>query len=210
MKLKIMILATLLFAGGVQAQNNANGLLKKVLDKMTAYKNFKADFSYKMDNKAMDIHEQKVGLIYVMGKKYRIETKEATIISNGKTQWNLYPDSKSGTINDVDTTDLLSGSPQKILSKYLKYKSKFGRSKTSKSATVKTIVISDKADKTYNKIIAMVDEKGMLLKSIALLSKDGNIYTISLSHLKPNQNFSQSLFAFDANKYPGYAVADMR
>jgi len=205
-----MVLVTLLFAGGVQAQNNANGLLKKVLDKMTAYKNFEADFSYKMDNKDMNIHEKKVGLIYVMGKKYRIETKEATIISDGKTQWNLYPDSKSGTINDVDTTDLLSGSPDKILSKYLRYKAKYERVKDGNKNQDELIVLTDKKEQTYKKIVVKVNASKRLLKSFSLYSKDGNVYTITLSHLKPNQTFKQGLFTFDAAKFKGYDVEDMR
>ncbi len=210
MKLKMMILATLLFAGGVQAQNNANGLLKKVLDKMTAYKDFKANFSYQMDNKEMNIHEKKVGLIFVKGNKYRVETPEAIIISDGHVQWNLYTESKSGTINEVDTTDLLSGSPGKILSKYLKYKAKYEKVKGNRKSINRTIVLTDKKEKTYDKIVVKVNASKLLLNSFSLFSKDGNVYTISLSHLKANLSLPENTFILDKQKYKDFDIEDMR
>jgi len=209
MKLKIMVLAAILFGGAVQAQNNPTALLKKVLDKMTTYTNFKANFSYQLDNKEMNIHEKKVGLIYVEGKKYRVETKEAIIISDGVTQWNLYSDSKSGTINNVDTTDLLSGSPSKILSKYLKYKSRFEH-KGNRHSSLRAILLSDKKDKAYSKIIVKVNAKKLLLYSFSMYSKDGNVYTIKLSNLKPNQKLKAGTFTFDKGKFKAYDVEDMR
>jgi len=210
MKLKMMILATLLFAGGVQAQNNANGLLKKVLDKMTAYNDFKANFSYQMDNKEMNIHEKKVGLIFVKGNKYRVETPEAIIISDGHVQWNLYTESKSGTINEVDTTDLLSGSPGKILSKYIKYKAKYEKVKGNRKSVNRTIVLTDKKEKTYDKIVVKVDASKLLLNSFSLFSKDGNVYTISLSHLKANLLLPDNTFILDKQKYKDFDIEDMR
>ncbi len=210
MKLKMMILATLLFAGGVQAQNNANGLLKKVLDKMTAYKDFKANFSYRMDNKEVNIHEKKVGLIFVKGNKYRVETPEAIIISDGHVQWNLYTESKSGTINEVDTTDLLSGSPGKILSKYVKYKAKYEKVKGNRKSVNRTIVLTDKKEKTYDKIVVKVDASKLLLNSFSLFSKDGNVYTISLSHLKANLSLPDNTFILDKQKYKDFDIEDMR
>lgn len=210
MKWKMMILATLLFAGGVQAQNNANGLLKNVLDKMTAYKNFKADFSYRMDNQEMNIHEKKTGLIFVQGKKYRVETSEAVIISDGQIQWNLYLKSKSGTINEIDTTDLLSGSPGKILSKYLKYKARYERVKGNRKSSLRTIVLTDKKETTYEKIVVKVDATHSLLRSFSLYARDGNVYTISLSHLKANLALPENTFTLDKKQFKDFDIEDMR
>lgn len=207
-RIRITILFALLFTGTLYAQNNAQGLLKKTLDKMSSYKNFKSDLTYSMVNKQNNIHEKKTGTILVEGDKFRIEIMGQIIISDGKDMWTVIKDSKEVMLSTLDPNDPSNVSPTKILEEYSDYKAKFERGQ--RKRTLKTLLLTSKKKAAFDKVTIVIDASRFLVKQFSLYDNDGNVFTYDIYNFKANINFPKDTFTYNPREFPGYELEDMR
>jgi outer membrane lipoprotein-sorting protein len=208
MKIKITILLALLFSGTLYAQNNAQNLLKKTLDKMSSYKNFSSGLSYSMVNEQNNIHEKKTGTILVEGDKFRISLMGQIIISDGKSMWTVITDSKEVMLSTLDPNDPSNISPTKILEEYSDYRAKFA--KGGRKGKVKTLLLTSKKKSTFYKVTITIDAVKYLVKKFALYDDDGNIFTYDIFNFKADVNFPTGTFTYNPKEFPGYELEDMR
>jgi len=209
---KILISIALLMSlvSFAQSDKNAEDLLKKIVDKMAAYKNFKAELSYTMVNKEMDINEKKTGFIYVQGDKYRIEMEGQIIISDSKTIWTYILDSQEVMVSNVEEDDE-SISPNKILTTYSEdYKAKFDNDSKYKNSDLKLIDLKPNDKKQFEQMSILVNEKSLSLDNFSVYDKNGNVFTYHIVNLKPNLDLPPDTFTFDPSKHPDVDVIDMR
>jgi len=210
LRFKWLLVAALLFAGALQARNTPEGLLKKTLDKMTSYHNFKANLSYTMDNKQMNIHEKKSGTIFVEGDKFRIELEGQIIISDGKNVWTIIKDSKEVMLTAVDPTNPSSFSPTAILKRYADYKVRMEK-RADKGNPIKTLVLTSKKETNFKKLTLVIDESKLLLKDFSLYDKQGNVFTYHISNFRSDLKVAPGTFTFRPEDFPGYGKPeDMR
>ena len=203
----LFILSTILTA---QSDKKAEELLEKVINKMAAYENFKAELSYTMVNKEMDIDEKKTGVIFVKDDSYRIEMEGQIIISDGTTIWTYIQDSEEVMISDVEAEEG-SISPSKILTTYNEdYKAKFDVDKKLKNVDLKCISLKPNEGKQFENMRIEVNEKKLTLESFSLNDKNGNVFTYFIINLEPNLELPDDTFTFDPAKYPDVDVIDMR
>jgi outer membrane lipoprotein-sorting protein len=208
----ILMVFTLIFSTILSAQSDkkAEELLQKVIDKTASYENFKAELSYTMVNKEMDIDEKKTGLIYVKGDNYRIEMEGQVIISNTETVWTYLEDSEEVMVSNVEDSDE-SVSPTKILTTYNKdYKARFDPDKKYKNANLKVIDLKPNEGKQFEHMSVLVNEKNLSLESFSVYDKNGNVFTYQIINLTPNLELPEDTFVFDTAKYPDVEVIDMR
>ncbi|MBN2615189.1 MAG: outer membrane lipoprotein carrier protein LolA [Bacteroidales bacterium] len=208
-----LLLAMIFMAGNLMAheskKEDAEVLLKKAMDKMSAYKNFKANLSYTMDNKDMNIHEKKSGTIFVEGDKYRIDMGAQVIISDGKDVWTVLRDSKEVMLTSVDPNDPSSISPTNILSKYADYKAKIDHEDAAKDLV--TLELNTKKDANYKKVTITLNTKTFELQSFSLYDDQGSVYTYHIVNLKSNLTFPAGTFTYRAKDFPGFGEPeDMR
>lgn len=211
MRIKWLLVLALLFAGGLQAKNNADVLLKKTMKRMTSYQNFKANLSYTMNNKKMNIHEEKNGTIYVEGNKFRIELSGQIIISDGKNVWTILKDSKEIMLTAVDPSDPSGFSPTNILKRYSNYKVSFERHAYGRRSLFKTLVLTTKKETNFKKVTVTINKAKLILKDFSLYDNQGNIFTYHISNFKPNLKLPAGTFTFRPQDFPGYGKPeDMR
>lgn len=207
-RITILLALPLLFTGTLYAQNNAQHLLKKTLEKMSSYKNFKSDLTYSMVNKQNNIHEKKTGTILVEGDKFRIDIMGQIIISDGKDLWTVIKDSKEVMLSTLDPNDPSNVSPTKILEEYSDYKAKFERGQRKK--TLKTLLLTSRKKATFDKVILVIDASRFLVKRFSLYDNDGNVFTYDIYNFKANINFPKGTFTYNPKEFPGYELEDMR
>ena len=65
-------------------------------------------------------------------------------------------------------------------------------------------------DKTKAIFKILLNIQNSSIVSAKFLEKSGNRYTLSISGVKPNDAIPESTFVFDAKKYPGVEVVDLR
>ncbi len=202
-----LLISGLIFA---QSDKKAEELLKAVIDKTASYENFKAELSYTMVNKDMDIDEKKTGFIYVQGDSYRIEMEGQVIISDAETVWTYLEDSEEVMISSVeDNEDNIS--PTKILTTYdQEFKAKFDSDKKYKNADLKVINLKPNEGKQFEKMSLTVNEKKKSLESFSVYDKNGNVFTYYIINLTPNLDLPEGTFVFNPSQYPDVDVIDMR
>jgi outer membrane lipoprotein-sorting protein len=55
-----------------------------------------------------------------------------------------------------------------------------------------------------------IDKLNKQISNAVIFEKNGNKYTYTIRTFTPNVSVPESVFAFDAKKYPGVEVVDLR
>jgi len=213
MKNLIALLILALVGNVAFAQYDQKAL--EVLDAMSAkYKSmsgFKADFKTSMINEVDGINEEFGGKVVVKGDMYKLEMDDQIVINDGNTVWTYLPDVNEVNIDTYDPAED-EISPSKIYNAYKEgFKYIYLGEEKRNGETVSVIdLVPENKDAQFFKIKLFIDVKGSNLKSWIMFDKTGNKYTYTFDNLKTNINPDDSTFKFDATKYPGVEVIDLR
>ena len=203
---------------------------KKVLDKVLAttkgYQTLRASFNWAMENKAEKTRDTKKGFMFIKGDKYKLILQGTEIFTDGKTLWSYSKDINEITINEVEEdAESIVSNPTKIFELYksgFKYRLKEEVAVTEKAIingketdTKRTCYIIDlypekPATVEYHTIQLAVDKATTQIVSIDIMFKNGTDQIIVITEYKPNTPMPDNLFTFDASKYPGVEINDMR
>ena len=183
---------------------------KKILDAVSAkFKTFKTvqgKFSLKVENAAGKILGTKTGTVFMKGTKYRISVTGQEIFSDGSNIWTLDKASKEVTISKIDPS-ANSLTPQKLFTNFYDKDFLYKLNGTTKAVNEIELTPIDKT-KPFFKILLYVDKNS--ISTTKLFEKTGNKYTYSTTSLTPNGNVPDATFVYDAKKYPGVELVDLR
>ncbi|HNW75653.1 MAG TPA: outer membrane lipoprotein carrier protein LolA [Bacteroidales bacterium] len=201
----------LVTAGFAQVKDQkALTLLNEVSAKAKSSKTIKADFSYTMENKQAKINETKKGTLLVSGDKYKLTAAGQTVICNGKTVWTYLKESNEVQVNNLEDKDEAL-TPSKLLTSYSKnYKATIIKDKANTNPNAVSMELIPNVQKNFTKAILTVDNIKKQVLSFKLFDKSGNIFTYKVTNYLVNVPSVPSDFTFDASKYPGVDVIDMR
>lgn len=185
----------------------AIALLDEVSAKAKAYKSIKVEFSYTMVNLKAKINEEKSGTLLVSGDSYKMTAAGQTVICDGKTIWTYISESNEVQVNALENKDDAL-TPSKLLTSY---NSNF-KSKIIKSAdnTVESVELIPTTSKNFTKAILGIDKAKKQVKSFTLFDKSGNTFTYKIKSYLTDTPVTNADFTFDAKKFPGVEVIDMR
>lgn len=223
MKRLLFPLLTLFFMTAALAQSpapaeksdpEAKEILDKIRKKYEGYKTLEAAFALTIEvpGKATDVQK---GTIGQEGEKFRLNMDQQVIISDGQATWVYQKKNNEVQINDAVPGGSDEGfmTPKDLLQRYQKgdYLYSVVDKVTEGGKLVTQIEFKPKTKKSeYSKIRISIDEKAGTIQSIKAFAKDGSRYTFAISRLSPNKAFAADYFAFDAKKYPGVKVEDLR
>jgi outer membrane lipoprotein-sorting protein len=213
-----LLLLTILFSA-INAQvpkgiGTSDPEAKKVLDgvsnKFKTYKTVQAKFSLKVENAAGKNLGVKTGTVYMKGSKYRISVTGQEIFSDGSTIWTFDKADNSVTISKLDPS-ANSLTPQKLFSNFYDkdflYKLNGDVKLNGKSLKEIELTPIDKT-KPFFKVLVYIDKSS--INTTKIFEKNGNRYTYSTNALTPNTVIADAMFVFDAKKYPGVDIVDLR
>ncbi len=187
---------------------------KKVLDavssKFKTYKSVSAKFSLKIENAAGKNLGIKTGSVYMKGIKYRINVTGQEIFSDGSNVWTFDKASNEVTISRLDPS-ANSLTPQKLFTNFYDkdflYKLNGPVKLNGKNLKEVELTPIDKT-KPFHKVLVYVDNNA--INTTKIFEKTGNRYTYSTNALISNGTIADAMFVFDAKKYPGVEVVDLR
>lgn len=191
---------------------------KKVLDKIRkkydGYKTLEAAFSLAIEVPQQSKESQK-GSIGQEGDKFRLDMDQQVIVNDGKTTWVYLKKNNEVQINNTEkgSDDNAFMTPKELLSRYQKGDYLYALvDKTTEGGKVLTQIEFKPKDKKseYSKLRVAVDEKAGTIQSVKAFGKDGSRYTFVITRHSPNKKFAADYFTFDAKKYPGVRVEDLR
>jgi outer membrane lipoprotein-sorting protein len=212
--LLIMLLPALLSAQSTSGIGKSDPEAKKVLDavskKFKTYKAVTAKFSLKMENGSGKIISSKNGTVYMKGGKYRVSIQGQEIFSDGSNVWTFDQASNEVTINKIDPSGN-SLTPQKLFTNFYDkdflYKLNGIKQVANKKMQEVELTPVDKT-KPFHKVVLMIDNSSIF--SSKIFEKTGNRYTYSVSSMNTTAAVDDKTFVFDAAKYPGVEIVDLR
>ncbi len=216
MKSRFLTSVILVFALFTSAQQDqkAKGILDEISAKTKSYKTIAADFSFSMENKAMEINEKKDGTIKLKGQKYLVDLPGdgVKVYSDGKTNWNYMKQGNQVTISTIDNSGSELMDPTSLFSIYEKgFTSKFVAEKNVAGKTIYQIdLFPDKKEYDVSKIRIEINKTTMMILSAQLFGADGNLYSIVVKKMETNKDFADTEFVFDAKKFPDVEIIDLR
>lgn len=209
----LFILTGFSYAGYAQNAAKAKVILAEVTKKYRMYDVVKADFTFTVDNPKANVKQTEKGTLYVKANanKYKMTMKDREMISDGKSQWNYLKDDQEVQLSDVDnSSDALN--PAQIFTMYEKgYTSTYaGESKTGTKVYQLIDLKPVNTSKSYNRVRLNIDKAAKQVAKVLVYDKNGSKYTYTVNSFVPNVKMPASTFTFDAKKYPGVEVVDLR
>jgi outer membrane lipoprotein carrier protein len=183
---------------------------KKILDavsaKLKTYKNVQAKFSVKIENSVGKNLGLKTGNFYLKGSKYRISATGQEVFSDGSNTWTLDKASKEVTINKIDP-NANTITPQKLFTNFYDKDFLYKLNGTTNGMSEVELTPIDKT-KAIFKMLLYISNNAIV--SAKFLEKTGNRYILTISNVNPNAVVPDTTFIFDAKKFPGVEVVDLR
>ena len=215
MKRFAFIIALFVVAQVANAQpvdTKAKGILDQVSTKTKAYKTIRTEVTYTLTNKKDGVKSNKKLKVWLKGAKYRIDTGDQLIVSDGKSVWkHVYGDEEAELSNPDPSEDGIT--PSNMFSIYEKgFKYKFVKEEVAGGKTTYIIDLFPikPKEKDYVSIKVRIDKASMRIVSAEMNSKNGSVYSYTIKTFTPNENLGDDLFIFDKAKFPGVTINDVR
>lgn len=201
----IACLLLLFAAQAVNAQNNADAIIRVLVNQIKSHKNVEMAFNYQLSPDGKNLGEAQKGHAWLQGEAYKIEMAEQQTISDGKTIWSyLIDDEEVMVSNASEGTD---NTPLKLLTSLDK---SYVASLTNIDAQgIASIELANPKGQ-YKRISLKVNTKKTELKSADIYMEDGSKLVVNVEEMKFDQKLDDKFFTFDAKKHPKVDVIDMR
>lgn len=205
------VLLVLVKATFAQYDPKALEILEAMGEQYKSIPSYEANFAWTLTNDVENVKEEFKGKLTVKDEKYRLSLPEQEVINNGVTVWTYLPEVKEVNIDNYDKN---SGdiNPLKIYEIYQKdFKYLYIQEKTEGGVTCEEVdLVPEKKDAQYFKIKLLIKKKDKVIHSLTMFDKGGNRYKYTITKFVPNASVADSYFTFDAKKYPGVEVIDLR
>jgi len=197
-----------------QKDEKAKKILKEVSEETKTFSTIKLKFMYIMDNRIEKVQDTTKGTIYIKGDMFKLFFKGTEVFSDGKTVWTYQADAAEITITEPDPTDENALNPNNLLRVYEKgYKYKYmGEFNKGGQAFHQVDLYPENPKQVNYSIVKLkINKVKKQLQSIKMVGKDGIDYLIELTQFKPNVKVVDTMFKYDAAKYPkDTEINDMR
>jgi outer membrane lipoprotein-sorting protein len=208
MKLLLTLFAFVAFTS-IGQDTKAQGILDKLSTKVKAHTSFYVEFSANIRNKTTETDENETGKGWVKSDKYYASYGDNTIISNGKKTWTIVKEEKAVYETDAEEEDDESINPKKLMTIWENgFKNKYGKEMELNGETVHVIYLYPKkpSEHDYHTVVLYISKTKNELKKVVLRMRDATVMTYRLTKYEANPEISDTKFAFEAIKYPGYTV----
>jgi len=198
--------------GGGNNDPAAKKILDAVSTKFKSFKSVQSSFSLKIENNAGKTLGAKSGMIYMKGVKYRINVTGQEIFCDGSNISTYDKSTNELTITKIDPS-VNSITPQKIFTNFYDkdflYKLNGDTKVGTKMVQQVELTPTDKS-KPFFKVLLNIDKRNQAISSTKIFEKSGNVYLYEISNMNTSTLVNDAQFLFDAKKYPGVEVVDLR
>jgi outer membrane lipoprotein-sorting protein len=212
--LSLSIVAIMALVQPVMAQNDAKAktILEAVSKKINGLTALKANFALHLNGASGKVKETKKGTFYMKGPKYRVEIAGQQIICDNKTCWTYMKETKEVQVSNYNPNEQTL-SPAKLFTNFYdkEYTYKYtGTKKVSgKNCDMIEMTPTNKS-KQFSKVELAIESSSSTIVGGNIWEKNGNTYNYEVSGFTPNAKVGDDMFTFDAKKYPGVEVVDLR
>ena len=210
------IVVSIFFCSGATAQmkNTPTSQDQKVNNILsTAFGKIKAAGAISFDativNKDPDKKEmsrQKVKVL-LSGNKYRITLDEILILCDEKAVYSIDNSTKEVTVNAPSDSDMDIFNPAKLLQN----RDKNFRSKLIREENTQFVVdLTPRKTQNFHKIRLLINKTSYQITKVEVYNYNSSRNECTISQYKTNAKATDADFMYNAAKYKGYEVVDMR
>jgi outer membrane lipoprotein-sorting protein len=206
MKTKNIIASlVLLFAAqALTAQNNAEAIVRLLVDQMKSHKNVEMSYKYQVDLEGQTTEDQQ-GKAWLQGEAYKVEMVEQQIISDGKTIWTYLVDDEEVMVSNA--TEGTDNTPLKLLTSLdQSYVATLTQIDPKGNTTIELANPKGK----YRRITLRANASKLAIIGLDVYAEDGTKLIVTVDEMKFDQKLSDDFFTFDAKAHPKVDVIDMR
>ena len=197
-------LVFLLTTQAVIAQNNAEALIRLMVNQMKSHQNVELTFQYQIETDGQTTEAQQ-GKGWLQGDAYKVEMAEQQIISDGETIWTYLVDEKEVMISNA--TDGVDNTPLKLLTSLDK---NYAATLTGiDEKGVATIELANPKGQ-YRRVTLRANANKMQINGLDVYMEDGTKLIITIDEMKFDQDLGDKFFTFDTKKHPKVDIIDMR
>ena len=201
----IACLLLLFAAQAVSAQNNADAIIRVLVDQIKSHKNVEMIYNYQLNANGQNLGDAEKGHAWLQGEAYKVEMDDQQTISDGKTIWTYFIDAEEVMISNAN--EGVDNTPLKLLTSLDK---SYVASLTNIDAKgIATIELANPKGQ-YKRVTLKVNTKKTELKSADIYMEDGNKIVVNVEEMKFDQKLDDNFFTFDTKKHPKVDVIDMR
>jgi outer membrane lipoprotein-sorting protein len=189
----------------------AQEILKATSTRYKSLKSMSATFKITTLDQKTKKSDVQTGSLLLKGEKYKLTLKGQEVSSDGKTSWTYLKESNEVQVNDVaGNSDAIS--PTNMFTIYEKgFSTKYmGEKKVDNVDVYQIELVPDDQKKSYFKIQLNIHKTEKIVTYARIFDRNGNIYTYSIDKFKVNVDAPDAMFTFDASKFPGVEVVDLR
>lgn len=201
----IACLFLLFVTQAITAQNNAEVLIRVLVNQVKSHQNMEMKFSYQISPDEKTLIDALKGKAWLQGEAYKIELPEQQTISDGKTIWSYLVDDEEVLVSNA--TEGTDNTPLKLLTSLDK---NYAATLTNIDAQGNAVIELANPKGQYKRITLKINAKKTELKNVDIYMEDGSKVMITIEEMKFDQQLDDKFFSFDAKKHPNVDVIDMR
>jgi len=193
----VCLLAVLILSGAVCAQERP-ALLDSLHERYETLNDLAVEFKQEVHSGVFATVDRTEGWMYLAGRdKFRVQTEEQTIVSNGELLWVYNRDNAQVTIDKVEKAHDLVRPSDYIFSFRDAYSSEL-LPDTTIDGTRCTVVFLDAAanDEFIQEMTLFISGKDRLTRRAEYLDINGNTVVIDFLNLKIDEGISDDIFKF--------------
>ena len=202
---KIIVgLVLLLATQAVSAQNNAEAILRLMVNQMKSHKNVEMAYKYQVSAEGQDSDVQQ-GKAWLQGEAYKVEMVEQQIVSDGKTIWTYLIDDDEVMVSNASEGQ--DNTPLKLLTSL---DESYVATLTGIDAKGNATIELANPKGQYRRVTLRANATKLAINSMDVYLEDGTKLLITVDEMKFDQNLDDKFFTFDTKKHPKVDVIDMR
>jgi len=211
MKKLVLMLFLLIGYTNIQAQDSpkANKLLNELNDKLSSYKNIKAEFKYALVNQKAGVKSETKGKVYIKGNKFHANYMGIDDIFDGQKRYQIIHENEEVNVSKKQNDDDFT--PNKIFTFYKNgYVKEMDINQRLKGRTIQYIKLVPKDSDAPEKYILLgIDTHSKNIYNVIIKEKDGSTITFEFTKFSTNEILPENLFKFNKNKYKDYYINEL-
>ena len=202
---KLIVGLVLLFAAqAVSAQNNAEAIIRLMVNQMKSHKNVEMTYKYQVTSEGLTTDAQQ-GKAWLQGDAYKVEMVEQEIVSDGKTIWTYLVD--EGEVMISNAADGVDNTPLKLLTSL---DESYAATLTGMDAQGNATIELANPKGQYKRVTLKANASKLAINSLDVYLDDGTKLIVNIEEMKFDQELGDKFFTFDTKKHPKVDVIDMR
>jgi chaperone LolA len=175
-------------------------LASQVEEKYRSIKDLSTNFTRTLKSEIFEAEKKTKGKMYLKNPdKFRIETQEEVIATDGKFLWSYSEQNEQVIKNKLDRSKNVFKPNQYLANFREEYKARLaGEEKIDKAKCYKLTLTPKKKDLFITKMTIWVDKGNLLAKKIEYTDANDNQITLLFDHIKTNVGIKDSKFVFEA------------